>query len=109
MIFSRFFVTIASMQTIDLHVPRINALPATMLPESAIRIELDEGALIFKASEQMNERIEDLLSKEKKGSIDPEERHELDQFEEIDDYLSFVNRLTRNLVLQKKEEGLLVS
>lgn len=97
------------MQPIDLHVPRINSLPATMLSESAIRVELDEGALIFKASEQMNERIEDLLGKEKKGSIDPEEKHELDQFEEIDDYLSFVNRLTRNLALQKKEEDLLVS
>ena len=80
-----------------------------MLPESAIRVELDEGSLIFKASERMNERIGVLLSKEKKGSIDPEEKLELDQFEEIDDYLSFLNRLTRNLVLQQEEESQLVS
>lgn len=97
------------MQTIDLHVPRINFLPATMLPESAIRVELDEGSLIFKASDRMNERIVDLLSKEKKGLIAPDEKLELDQFEEIDDYLSFVNRLTRNLILKKEEEDQLVS
>ncbi len=97
------------MQTIDLHVPRINFLPATMLPESAIRVELDEGSLIFKASDRMNQRIADLLSKEKRGLIDSEEKRELDQFEEIDDYLSYVNRLTRNLILQKSEEDRLVS
>lgn len=89
------------MQTIDFHVPRINALPATMARESAIRVELDDGALIFKASERMNDRIEKLIAEEKSGSLDQTEKRELDQFEEIDDYLSFLNRLTRNLVLQQ--------
>ncbi len=97
------------MLTSDRQVPRINALPAGMLPESAIRIELEEGALIFKASESVNERIEDLLSKEKQGLLTAFEINELNQFEEIDDYLSFLNRLTRNLALEQKEETRLVS
>jgi hypothetical protein len=38
-----------------------------------------------------------LLDKQKESNLSEIEENELRQYEEIDDYLSFLNRLTRNL------------
>ncbi len=73
------------------------ALPMTMPREGAINLELAQGVLIFRASRSAQERIEDLLDKQKKVALTPDEETELDRYEEIDAYLSYVNRLNRNL------------
>jgi hypothetical protein len=39
-----------------------------------------------------------LLQREKEGLLTAEEKSELDSYEEIDDYLSFINRVARNLM-----------
>ena len=61
-----------------------------------MRLELEQGVIIFRASSSVQHRVEELLEKEKAGHLSATEKKELDTFEEIDDYLSFVNRLIRN-------------
>ena len=71
----------------------------TLPIEGAVRIELVEGIPIFRASTAVNNRIEELLEKQQNLPLNPEEDEELNLYEEIDDYLSFVNRTVRNLFL----------
>ena len=74
----------------------LNSLPQTLPRENAVRLELEQGVIIFRASSSVQHRVEELLEKEKAGHLSATEKKELDTFEEIDDYLSFVNRLIRN-------------
>jgi len=74
--------------------------------DGAVRIELEEGVPIFKASAKIQTRIETLLAKQQQTSLTKKEEEELDRYEEIDDYLSFVNRLLRNVVRTKPEVGI---
>jgi hypothetical protein len=78
--------------------PTLHNLPATLPLEGAISIELQEGIPIFRASNIVQNRIEALLAKQENYSLNPEEEQELDGYEEIDDYLSFLNRVARNLL-----------
>ena len=82
--------------------PRLRRLPDTLPVEGAIRIELQEGIPILRASRVVQTRIETLLRKERETGLTEEEGEELDRYEEIDDYLSFLNRVVRNL-LQSSE------
>ena len=45
----------------------------------------------------MQNRIESLLNKQRDASLTEDESQELERYEEIDDYLSFTNRMLRNL------------
>lgn len=83
-------------------IPRLRRLPATLPLEGAVRIELEEGIPIFRASTPVQERIEALLLKQQTSGLSPEEEQELEHYEEIDDYLSFLNRVVRNLVQTQK-------
>jgi hypothetical protein len=84
-------------------VPKLTNLPVSMPPEGAVRIELVEGIPLFRASTVVQEKIEKLLSKQQKRKLNMEEEKELDLYEEMDDYLSFLNRLVRNLMLKRRE------
>ncbi|MBE9104321.1 hypothetical protein IQ229_05010 [Nostoc cf. edaphicum LEGE 07299] len=77
--------------------PKLNSLPTTLPIEGAVRIDLEEGIPVFRASSTVQSRIEELLTKQQKTPLSAEEEKELDCYEEIDDYLSFVNRTIRNL------------
>ena len=79
--------------------PKLRGLPSTLPVEGAIRIELQEGVPVLRASRAVQDRIETLLRKQQEGKLTPEEEEELDRYEEIDDYLSFLNRVVRNLLL----------
>ena len=85
-------------------VPRLHSLPVSLPRESAVEIEVEEGVLIFRASKIAQERIERLLDKQRESELTDSEETELDQYEEIDDYLSFLNRLTRNLAENQPKE-----
>lgn len=79
--------------------PRLRALPSTLPLEGAVRIELEEGVPVFRASGSIQARIEELLLKEREVvGLTTEEKEQLDRYEEIDDYLSFINRVVRNLM-----------
>lgn len=89
-------------------VPRLRALPGTLPREGAIEIELAQGVLIFRVSPAVQERIETLLEKSGAAQLTTTETQELEQYEEMDDYLSYLNRLTRNLAqepIQSEDNG----
>jgi len=82
--------------------PKLKALPKSLPLESAIRIELREGVPVFKASAAIQGRIEELLFKQKEVTLTKKENHELSLYEELDDYLSFANRIIRNNVFGRR-------
>jgi hypothetical protein len=83
--------------TVNTTLPNLRELPSSLPLEGAVRLELEEGIPIFRASSLVQNRIEQLLLKQKDSSLSNDEERELDSYEEIDDYLSFVNRTIRNL------------
>lgn len=54
----------------------------------------------------MQGRIEALLIKQKESALTSEEEKELDQYEKLDDYLSLVNRMVRNVLLIENQTEL---
>lgn len=85
-------------------VPVLRALPITLPRDGAIELELEQGVLVFRVSEAVQEQIEALLLKQRAARLTPTDAQELARYEEIDDYLSFLNRLTRNLA-QARQQG----
>ncbi|PSB45173.1 hypothetical protein C7B67_21715 [filamentous cyanobacterium Phorm 6] len=81
--------------------PQLENLRDTLPIEGAIRIELVEEIPMFRASTTVKNRIEKLLDKQQNLPLNPDEEQELNLYEEIDDYLSFVNRTVRNLFLNQ--------
>lgn len=81
---------------VNKQIPKLENLPSILPRERAVRLEIEQGVIIFRASDEIQERIENLLEKHKANSLTPEEEKELEAFEEIDEYLSHVNRLIRN-------------
>ena len=79
---------------------KLGSLPSNLI-EGAVRIELEEGIPLFTASSAVLIRIEQLLAKQQDAPLSLEEEQELDSYEEIDDYLSFVNRTMRNISLNE--------
>ncbi|MCI0389432.1 MAG: hypothetical protein MOB07_11815 [Acidobacteria bacterium] len=86
-------MTSGSVQT----APRLSKLPETFPRDGAINIEIEEGTPVLRATKAIQERIEELLDKQRDSRLTEAEENELRQYEEIDDYLSFLNRLVRNL------------
>jgi hypothetical protein len=84
---------------------KLQHLPTSLPIEGAVRIELEEGIPVFQASSMVQDHIEALLEKQHTASLNLEEELELDCYEEIDDYLSFVNRTLRNLSLAQTEQA----
>lgn len=76
------------------------ARPVTLPRDGAVQLELEEGVLIFRVSEAVQNHIETLLHKQRSAFLSVDEAEELQQYEDVDDYLSFVNRLVRNLSRQ---------
>lgn len=79
---------------------RLRRLPISLPTEGGIRLELREGILVLKASTAVQERIESLIDKQREHLLSKQEEEELEIYEEFDDYLSLLNRLTRNLYVE---------
>ncbi len=75
---------------------QLENLPRSLPLDGAVRIDLVEGVPILGASSFVIERIELLIAKQKENQLTQDEEKELDSYEELDDYLSFVNRMIRN-------------
>jgi hypothetical protein len=82
-----------------LPLPKIKKLPRSMPEEGAISIILQEGVPIFRASRAVQERVQALLDKASEAKLSAAENEELERYQEIDDYLSHLNRLIRNSIL----------
>jgi len=66
--------------------------------DQPVRIELHEGVPILRAPPQVQDRVEDLLSRRQDAPLTSDEERELLCLEEIDELLSLINRLVRNAV-----------
>jgi hypothetical protein len=77
--------------------PKLRSFRENLPLDGAIGIEFVEGVPIFRASSVVQTRIEALLAKQQDSNLSKQEEEELDCYEEIDDYLSFVNRTVRNM------------
>lgn len=84
--------------------PRLRDLPAILPLEGSVRIELEEGIPVFRASDVIQDRIEHLVRKQASEELTHAENEELDIYEELDDHLSTINRLMRNRALTHNEE-----
>jgi hypothetical protein len=85
--------------------PKLHSLSSNLPIEGAVRIELEEGIPVLRASSIVLDRIEQLLAKQQDIALSGEEEQELDSYEEIDDYLSFVNRTMRNISLNESPKA----
>ncbi|MBF2056427.1 MAG: hypothetical protein IGQ45_04195 [Cyanobacterium sp. T60_A2020_053] len=72
--------------------------------EGIISIQIIENIPILRASSAINNRINELIEKQKESELNLQEEEELDCYEEIDDYLSFINQTIRNLNLEKNQK-----
>lgn len=54
-------------------IPKLTSLPTTLPMEGAVRIELEEGIPIFRASNIVLTRIEELLLKQKEAPLEQAE------------------------------------
>jgi hypothetical protein len=87
--------------------PKLRSFPQSLPLEGAVKIELVEGVPIFRVSKIVQTRIEALLVKQQDDTFTPEEEEELDSYEDIDDYLSFVNRTVRNMLISQSKRVLI--
>ncbi|MEW6207603.1 MAG: hypothetical protein AB1631_04500 [Acidobacteriota bacterium] len=78
--------------------PVLRVLPDSFPRQGAVEIEIEEGVPVLRASLAVRERIEELLDKQRESKLTADEEQELDRYEEVDDYLSFLNRLSRNII-----------
>jgi hypothetical protein len=76
--------------------PTLRHLPASLPLEGAVRLELQDGVPVLRATTVVQRRIATLLRKQQHGTLSAAETTELDQYEDLDDYLSLLNRLVRN-------------
>jgi hypothetical protein len=83
--------------------PKLRSFPQNLPLEGAVRMELIEGVPIFRAASIVQNRIETLLAKQQDRALNLAEEEELDCYEDIDDYLSFVNRMVRNASFSQPE------
>ena len=86
----------------DERLPKLKRSSLMLPADNLVRIELQEGIPIFKATRAVQKRIELLLAKQRQEGLTNAELEELDGYEELDDYLSFANRVMRNLILEEQ-------
>jgi hypothetical protein len=65
------------------------------LPDGSVSVENVEGALVLRASQKLQEQFEELLAKQKSGQLSLEEADRYEAICELDDALSWLNRLAR--------------
>jgi hypothetical protein len=65
------------------------------LPDGAVSVEARGTELVLRASQKLQERFEALLAKRKAGELTEEESRQFDAIADLDDALSWLNRLAR--------------
>ena len=69
----------------------LHRLPNSLPTEGSIAIELVKGVLVFPISTKIQERIETLIAQKTESALTSEEATELDQYQQLVDYLNLVN------------------
>lgn len=71
--------------------------PASLL-ETGIKVEKVDNLNLFKFTDELQSRLEDLLEKNKTGSLTSEEEEELEAIGELDRIFTYLNSM---LIAQK--------
>jgi hypothetical protein len=66
--------------------------PQSLL-ETGIKVEKVDNLRLFKFTDELQSRLEDLLEKNKTGSLAPDEAAELDAVGELDRIFTYLNSL----------------
>lgn len=66
--------------------------PQSLL-ETGIKVEKVDNLRLFKFTDELQSRLEDLLEKNKTGSLTPDEAAELDAVGELDRIFTYLNSL----------------
>lgn len=66
--------------------------PQSLL-ETGIKVEKVDELRLFKFTDELQSRLEDLLEKNKTGSLSPEEETELNAIGELDRIFTYLNSL----------------
>lgn len=66
-----------------------------LLPDGAVSVENVAGGLVLRASQKLQQRFEKLLERRKAGTLTPDETQQYEAMCELDDALSWLNRLAR--------------
>jgi hypothetical protein len=69
----------------------LHRLPNSLPSEGSIGIELVKGVLVFRISTKIQEPIETLTAQKTESALTSEEARELDQYQQLVDYLNLVN------------------
>ena len=69
------------------------------LIEGSIGIELVKGLLVFRISTKIQDRIETLIAQKTESALTSEEETELDQYQQLVDYLNLVNETIKKAFL----------
>lgn len=64
--------------------------PSTILPEG-ICVQRNDDLTLFKFTEKLGDRLQELLDKKKADTINPDEMLELETIGELDNILSYIN------------------
>jgi hypothetical protein len=67
--------------------------------EGSIGIELVKGLLVFRISTKIQERIETLIAQKTESALTSKEATELEQYQELVDYLNLVNETIKKAFL----------
>jgi len=77
----------------------LHRLPNSLSLEGSIGIELAKGLLVLRISTKIQERIETLIAQKTESDLTSEEATELEQYQELVDYLNLVNETMRKAFL----------
>ena len=83
--------------TASLPAPTLDALPKNLPMDGSIGIDFADGFPVLCASVSVQRRIEELLDIQRQAELSASQNAELNAYAEMDDYLSFLNRVIRNL------------
>jgi len=70
-----------------------------LIERGSIGIELVTGLLVFRISTKIQDRRETLIAQKTESSLTSEEETELDQYQQLVDYLNLVNETMRKAFL----------
>jgi len=77
----------------------LHRLPNSLLSEGSISIELVKGLLVFPISTKIQDRIETLIAQKTESRLASKEATELEQYQELIDYLNLVNETIKKAFL----------
>ena len=65
------------------------------LPDGSVSVAAEGDSLVLRASDKLQQQFESLLERRKSGTLTADERRQYDAICELDDALSWLNRLAR--------------